>query len=89
MNVRLYVKLFARLGFALGLLAALSCLSPAYLFYGMLCSILGTLISVAVLFVRTKHGARIKWHDVSILAILFASAPVIYVILLLFILRQP
>lgn len=81
--------MFALLGLALGVLAALSCLSPAYLFYGMLCSVIGTIISVAVIFVRTRHGAPVKWHDISILAIVLCSLPVLYVIFLLFVLKQP
>lgn len=89
MNTRSYGKLFAYLGFALGVLATLSCFSPTYLFYGMLCSIIGTIISVAVIFVRTRHGAAVKWHNIPIIAIVLCSVPVLYVIALLFILKQP
>lgn len=88
MGARFYEKLFAKIGFVLGILAALSCFSPAFLFYGMLCSIMGTLISVSVIFIRTRYGASVKWYHISIISIILCSLPVLYVILILFVLKQ-
>lgn len=89
MNVRFYGKLVARFGFLLGMLAAASCFFPAYLFWGMLCSILGTILSVGVIFVRIRYGSTVRWRDLPIISIVLCSFPVLYVILILFVLKQP
>lgn len=88
MNVRLYSKLMARFAFLLGLFAVAACFSPPYLFYGMMCSIMATLLSVAVIFIRTRYGVPTKWNHISYITIVLASAPVVYVMVLLFILKS-
>ncbi len=86
--MRLYTKWFARLGFLLGAAALATCFFPKYLFYGMLCSVLGTLLSVGVIFTRSKYAIPTKWNHISFLSIALASAPVIYVLVILFVIKK-
>jgi len=88
MDIRLATKILSRGGFLLGVLSVISCFFPQWLFYGMMCSILGTISSVMVIFVRTKYAAPTKWNHISVISIVLCSAPVIYIGVLLFILKQ-
>ncbi len=84
MKIRELTKLITRIAFFLAILAVLSCFFTAYLFYGMLCSILGTLLSIIVIFIRTHYDVSTKWNHASYMALFFCSAPVIYVLVLIF-----
>lgn len=86
--MRVYTKWFARLGLLLGATALLTCFYPKYLFYGMLCSVLGTLLSVGVIFTRSKYAIPTKWNHISFFSIVLCSAPVIYVLVILFVLKK-
>jgi len=88
MNVRLYTKLFSYLAFGLGVFAVSTCFFPRMLFFGMLSSIAGTLISVVIIFTRTKYAISTKWNHLSIISIVLCSVPVIYVLVLLFVLKR-
>jgi hypothetical protein len=88
MNVRLYAKLMSRFAFALSLIAVATCFKPApYLFYGMMCSIIGTLLAVTVIFIRARYGVPTKWNHISYITVVLASVPVVYVMVLLFIVK--
>jgi hypothetical protein len=87
MNVRLYAKLMSRFALVLSLLAIATCFKPAYLFYGMMCSILATMLSVAVIFIRTRYDVPTKLTHISYITIVLASLPVIYIMVLLFIFK--
>jgi len=88
MNVRFYTKLASRIGLVLGMLAAISCFFPPFLFYGMIGSIVGTLLSVSVIFVRTRYEVPTRWNHISYISIFLCSFPVIYVLVILFIMPR-
>jgi len=88
MNVRLYTKLFSYLALGLGVFAASTCFFPRLLFFGMLSSIVGTLISVLIIFTRTKYAIPTKWSHLTIISIVLCSVPVLYVLVLLFVLKR-
>ncbi len=83
MGARFYVKLFSRLGFVLAILAVASCFYPQMLFFGMMSSVIGTLMSVLVIFTRTKYGVPTKWTNISVISIALCSVPVLYVLTIL------
>jgi hypothetical protein len=87
MNVRLYAKLMSRFAIVLSLIAIATCFKPAYLFYGMMCSIGATLLAVSVIFIRTRYGVPTKWNHISYITVILASIPVIYIMVLLFIFK--
>ena len=89
MNVRLYAKIASRISFALGILAVITCFFPALLLFGMLSSIVGTLLSIGVIFIRTHYMVPTKWNHISYVSLVLCSAPVIYVMILLFVLKRP
>jgi len=84
MGIREYTKLFTRIAFFLGILAVLSCFFTALLLYGMLCSILGTVIAIIVISIRTHYVVPTKWNHPSIISLVLCSAPVLYVLILIF-----
>ncbi len=89
MNVRVYAKIFSRVAVVLGILAVATCFFPPFLLYGMSCSILGTLISISVIFIRTHYSVPTKWNHISYISLVLCSVPVIYVMMLLFVLKHP
>ncbi|HXB39777.1 MAG TPA: hypothetical protein VNZ49_04495 [Bacteroidia bacterium] len=89
MNIRIIAKIASRIALVLGILAVASCFFSNMLFYGMLCSILGTLISISVIFIRTHYAVPTKWNHISYISVVLCSAPVIYVMILLFVLKHP
>jgi hypothetical protein len=84
MGIRETTKLMTRIAFLLGLLAVISCFFPSLLFYGMWCSILGTVISIIVISIRTHYSVPTKWNHQSIISLVLCSSPVLYVLLLIY-----
>ncbi|MHB8259216.1 MAG: hypothetical protein ACYDCN_06095 [Bacteroidia bacterium] len=78
-NILTYVAL------VIGILASLSCLSFQLLRIGMFCSIIGIIVSVFVIFQRTKYEAETKWNHPSIIALLLNSVPIIFLVILILI----
>ncbi|HEX7413708.1 MAG TPA: hypothetical protein VF411_06635 [Bacteroidia bacterium] len=78
-NILTYVAL------AIGILASLSCLSFPLLRIGMFCSIIGIIVSIFVIFQRTKYEAETKWNHPSIIALFLNSVPIIFLATLIFI----
>ncbi len=84
MGIREYTKLFTRIAFLLGILAVISCFMASMLFYGMICSVLGTVISIIVISIRTHFSVPTTWKHQSVIALFLCSAPVLYVLTLIF-----
>jgi cell division protein FtsX len=84
MGIRDITKLMTRIAFLLGILAVLSCISVPFIFYGMLCSILGTVIAIIVISIRTHYSVPTTWKHPSIISLLLCSAPVLYFMILIF-----
>ncbi len=83
MGIRGLTKLFTWVAFSLSVLAVLSCFFVNLIMYGMLCSIIGTILSVIVIFARTHYAVLTRWNHPSYLSLVFCSAPVIYVLVLI------
>lgn len=82
-------KILTNISVILGVLAALSCFSINLLFYGLLCTIAGTISSIFVIFLRTKWLMDTKWTHPAMLALFLNSIPVIYLIIIIFIFKNP
>ena len=81
-------KTLTYLAVIFGGLAALSCLSVSLLIWGMLCSILGIICSVFVIFRRTRFMMETKWNHPAIIALFLSSLPIIYIITIIFIFKD-
>ena len=84
MGLRAVTKLLTRVAFLLGLLAALSCVFVSFIFYGMLCSIVGTVLGIVVISIRTHYAVPTTWKHPSIISLVLCSAPVIYFLVLIY-----
>lgn len=84
MGIREYTKLFTRIAFVLGLFAVLSCFFTSLLLYGMMCSILGSVIAIIIISIRTHYSVPTKWRHPSIISLVLCSAPVLYVLILIY-----
>ena len=84
MEIRTITKIITRIAFLLGILSVLSCFFVSLIFYGMACSVIGTILSIIVLFIRTHYAVPTKWSHPSVLSLVFCSVPVLYVLLLIF-----
>jgi uncharacterized membrane protein YjjP (DUF1212 family) len=71
-----------------GILAALSCISISLVFYGMFCSVAGMLLSIIVIFQRTKYFDGTKWNHPSVIAMFLSSFPVIYLATIIFLFKD-
>jgi hypothetical protein len=85
MEIRDYTRWATRIALVLGMLAFFSCFNIPFLFYGMVCSVLGTILSIIVIFIRTRFAVPTNWTHPSIIALVLCSTPVLYVLLLIFI----
>jgi hypothetical protein len=83
MGIRTITKILTWTAFSFGVMSVLSCFFPSILFYGMLCTVLGTVLSIIVIFIRTHYAVPIKWNHPSVIALMLCSVPVIYVMLLI------
>ncbi|MGZ3861880.1 MAG: hypothetical protein ACXVPN_07490 [Bacteroidia bacterium] len=84
MGIREITKLFTNIAFVLGILAVATCFLPNLLFYGMIASLAGTIISIIVISVRTHYNVPTTWKHRSIIALVLCSAPVLYLLALIF-----
>ena len=84
MGIREYTKLFTKIAFVLGMMAVVSCFLVNFLFYGMICSVIGTIISIIVISIRTHFSVPTTWKHPSVIALVLCSVPVIYVLILIF-----
>ena len=71
MGIRELTKLFTNIALVLGILAVVTCFMPNLLFYGMICSLLGTVISIIVISIRTHYNVPTTWRHKSIIALVF------------------
>jgi hypothetical protein len=81
-------KALSNIALLFGILAALSCISISLIFYGMFCSVAGMVISIIVIFLRTKYFEGTKWSHPSIIAMFLSSFPVIYLATIIFIFKD-
>jgi hypothetical protein len=84
MGIRELTKLFTRVAFFLGILAVVSCFFVSFIFYGMICSVLGTIIAVIIISIRTHYSVPTTWKHPSVLSLVLCSVPVLYVLTLIF-----
>jgi hypothetical protein len=84
MGLRALTKLFTQIALVLGALSVISCFFVSYIFYGMACSIIGTIISIMVISIRKHYSVPTKWNHRSIIALLLCSAPVLYFLALIY-----
>ncbi len=81
-------KALSNIALLLGILATLSCLSISLLLYGMVCSAAGMIVSIIVIFQRTKYFEETKWNHSSIIAMFLSSVPILYLIIIIFIFKD-
>lgn len=81
-------KILSNVALLFGILAALSCLSVSLLLYGMFCSMAGMIISIIVIFQRTKYFDGTKWNHPSIIAMFLSSVPILYLVIIIFIFKD-
>ena len=77
---------YLSLGF--GILAALSIYKVQFLIPGMLCCILGFGASIINIFIQTKYQMEKRVFTRAHLGILLSSVPVIYILIIVFIIRS-
>ncbi|MBS1646513.1 MAG: hypothetical protein JST67_04165 [Bacteroidetes bacterium] len=78
-------KTLTFLALLFGFLALLSCFYAPLLFWGLLCSVAGTVCAIFVIFRRTRYMLETKWNHPVVLALVLSSAPVLYLICIIFI----
>lgn len=84
MEIRAITKVLTRIAFMLGILSVLSCIFVSLIFYGMICSLIGMVIGVVVISIRSHYHVPTTWKHPSVISLLLCSAPVVYFMALIY-----
>jgi len=71
-----------------GSLAALSVISVQFLFFGLLCAMLGFAASIFNIFIQTKYQMEKRLLTKAHLGLVLSSVPVIYILIIVFIFKS-
>ncbi len=84
-------KLFKYGGFGsivLGLMASLTCIVPSTMFYGLIASFMGFILSIISIFVNTRFEySKKKWIP-AYFGMLLSSVPVLYLLIIIFLTKE-